>query len=89
MDYSIFFFQMKPTSPLKRMNDKESSMVIVQPLVEIALKGESCPIGTVPIKKTIKEVLIREKMLNAGNPGLHVIIYLLSLTFSLLFFSAN
>ncbi|PON76817.1 hypothetical protein PanWU01x14_031370 [Parasponia andersonii] len=62
--------KMKPTSPPKRMNDKESSMV-VRPLVEMALKGESCPIGTVPIKKITKEDLIREKMLNAGNPGLH------------------
>ncbi|CAL5375821.1 unnamed protein product [Camellia sinensis] len=52
--------QMKPTSLPKRPRDQVSSNVS-KPL-HIGLKGGGCPIGTVPIRRTTKEDLIREKL---------------------------
>ncbi|XP_028098186.1 uncharacterized protein LOC114297907 [Camellia sinensis] len=55
-----FHFQMKPTSLPKRSRDQVSSNVS-KPL-HIGLKGGGCPVGTVPIRRTTKEDLIREKL---------------------------
>ncbi|CAL5442435.1 unnamed protein product [Camellia sinensis] len=55
-----FHFQMKPTSLPKRTRDRVSSKVS-KPL-HIGLKGGGCPVGTVPIRRTTKEHLIREKL---------------------------
>ncbi|GMP34964.1 hypothetical protein CsSME_00007614 [Camellia sinensis var. sinensis] len=55
-----FHFQMKPTSLPKRSRDQVSSNVS-KPL-NIGLKGGGCPVGTVPIRRTTKEDLIREKL---------------------------
>ncbi|CAL5373805.1 unnamed protein product [Camellia sinensis] len=52
--------QMKPTSLPKRSRDQVSANVS-KPL-HIGLKGGGCPVGTVPIKRTTKEDLIREKL---------------------------
>ncbi|CAL5375844.1 unnamed protein product [Camellia sinensis] len=52
--------QMKPTSLPKRSRDQVSSNVS-KPL-NIGLKGGGCPVGTVPIRRTTKEDLIREKL---------------------------
>ncbi|THF99297.1 hypothetical protein TEA_008288 [Camellia sinensis var. sinensis] len=51
---------MKPTSLPKRSRDQVSSNVS-KPL-HIGLKGRGCPVGTVPIRRTTKEDLIREKL---------------------------
>ncbi|GMP34868.1 hypothetical protein CsSME_00007561 [Camellia sinensis var. sinensis] len=55
-----FHFQMKPTSLPNRPRDQVSSNVS-KPL-HIGLRGGGCPVGTVPIKRTTKEDLIREKL---------------------------
>ncbi|CAL5327770.1 unnamed protein product [Camellia sinensis] len=52
--------QMKPTSLPNRPRDQVSSNVS-KPL-HIGLRGGGCPVGTVPIKRTTKEDLIREKL---------------------------
>ncbi|CAL5327652.1 unnamed protein product [Camellia sinensis] len=52
--------QMKPTSLPKRSRDQVSSNVS-KPL-HIGLKGGGCPVGIVPIRRTTKEDLIREKL---------------------------
>ncbi|CAL5442433.1 unnamed protein product [Camellia sinensis] len=52
--------QMKPTSLPNRSRDQVSSKDS-KPL-HIGLKGGDCPVGTVPIKRTTKEDLIREKL---------------------------
>ncbi|CAL5375847.1 unnamed protein product [Camellia sinensis] len=52
--------QMKPTSLPKRSRDHVSSNVS-KPL-HIGLKGGGCPVGTVPIRRTTKEDLIRQKL---------------------------
>ncbi|KAF5957074.1 hypothetical protein HYC85_004299 [Camellia sinensis] len=49
-----FHFQMKPTSLPKRSN--------VRKPLHIGLNGGGCPVGTVPIRRTTKEDLIREKL---------------------------
>ncbi|KAF5930051.1 hypothetical protein HYC85_030924, partial [Camellia sinensis] len=51
---------MKPTSLPKRSRDQVSSNVR-KPL-HIGLKGGGCPVGTVPIRRTTKEDLNREKL---------------------------
>ncbi|CAL5360850.1 unnamed protein product [Camellia sinensis] len=55
-----FHFQMKPTSLPNRSRDQVSSKDS-KPL-RIGLKGGGCPIGTVPIRRTTKEDLIRKKL---------------------------
>ncbi|POO01259.1 hypothetical protein TorRG33x02_030130 [Trema orientale] len=71
---------MRPSSRPK-MNWKESSTVGKIPL-ETGLKGKGCPIGTVPIRRTTKEDLIRSRLfthnyasrfssLIVDKPGLH------------------
>ncbi|CAL5438969.1 unnamed protein product [Camellia sinensis] len=52
--------QMKPTSLPNRSRDQVSSKDS-KPL-RIGLKGGGCPIGTVPIRRTTKEDLIRKKL---------------------------
>ncbi|CAL5327766.1 unnamed protein product [Camellia sinensis] len=55
-----FHFQMKPTSLPKRSRDQVSSKVS-KPL-HLGLKGRGCSVGTVPIRRTTKEDLIRQKL---------------------------
>ncbi|KAL7188855.1 hypothetical protein ACSBR1_038667 [Camellia fascicularis] len=55
-----FHFQMKPTSLPNRSRDQVSSKDS-KPL-HIGLKGGDCPVGTVPIRRTTKKDLIREKL---------------------------
>ena len=86
---------MRPYSrPKMRMNVKEPSNMFRTLSLEAALKGEGCPIGTVPIRRTTKEDLIRAKLftkrytsiispLTTEKPGLHVSI---SRIFPLVFF---
>nr|XP_009791950.1 PREDICTED: uncharacterized protein LOC104239114 [Nicotiana sylvestris] len=58
--------QMKPSlSPLKR--DKISSTS--NSCSRIGLKDGGCPMGTVPIRRTTKEDLIRERRFNASYAG--------------------
>ncbi|CAL5415716.1 unnamed protein product [Camellia sinensis] len=52
--------QMKPVSLPNRSRDQVSSKDS-RPL-HIGLKGGGCPVGTVPIRRTTKEDLIREKL---------------------------
>ncbi|XP_028054136.1 uncharacterized protein LOC114258381 isoform X1 [Camellia sinensis] len=55
-----FHFQMKPTSSPNGSRHQVSSEDS-KPL-HVGLKGGGCPVGTVPIKRTTKEDLIREKL---------------------------
>ncbi|KAK9276704.1 hypothetical protein L1049_006240 [Liquidambar formosana] len=54
--------RMRPASHPKSLSrDKDSSTVGKQPL-NIGLKGGGCPVGTVPIRRTTKDDLIRAKL---------------------------
>ncbi|XP_028088418.1 uncharacterized protein LOC114288980 [Camellia sinensis] len=55
-----FHFQMKPTSSPNGSRHQVSSKDS-KPL-HVGLKGGGCPVGTVPIRRTTKEDLIREKL---------------------------
>ncbi|XAR55053.1 hypothetical protein NMG60_11030430 [Bertholletia excelsa] len=61
-----FHFQMEPTSLLsKRKGDIASSKV--RRSAKIGLKGGGCPWGTVPIRRTTKEDLIRQMLISTDD----------------------
>ncbi|EXB38451.1 hypothetical protein L484_022351 [Morus notabilis] len=75
-----YHYETTPISPNKKITDKEPAGA-GEPL-KIGLQGEGCPIGTVPIRRTTKEDLIRAKLfadtyasrfnpLTVQRPGLH------------------
>ncbi|CAL5375793.1 unnamed protein product [Camellia sinensis] len=59
-NYGDIYDCMKPTSLPKRSRDQVSSKVS-KPL-HLGLKGRGCSVGTVPIRRTTKEDLIRQKL---------------------------
>ena len=53
----IILEQMRPTSIPRRVSPK-----LKAPKVNIGLDGGGCPVGTVPIRRTTKDDLIRVKV---------------------------
>ncbi|PON75267.1 hypothetical protein TorRG33x02_245570 [Trema orientale] len=78
-----YHFQTRPSwHPKKMKNAREPSNMVQKVSLEVGLKSGGCPIGTVPIRRTTKEDLIRAKLftqtyasrispLTVEKPGLH------------------
>ena len=78
--------QMKPTSTPRRVSPKKKIRIpkLDYKPVRIGLEGGGCPLGTVPIRRTVKDELITAKFHSemhaskvnpldvAGLPGVHV-----------------
>ncbi|KAF8379085.1 hypothetical protein HHK36_028514 [Tetracentron sinense] len=58
--------QMRPSFPLKGVTNEASSMANQ---IRVGLKSKGCPSGTVPIRRTRKEDLIRSKTFASINPN--------------------
>ena len=74
---------MRSTSIPRRVSPKKKVSKLDFNLVNIGLEGGGCPVGTVPIRRTIKDDLIRAKIysemhaskinpLADDKPGTHV-----------------
>ena len=75
--------QMRPTSPPRRVSPEKEVPKLDYKHVKIGLEGGGCPMGTVPIRRTTKDDLIRAKLysemhaskinpLTDEEPGKHV-----------------
>ncbi|XP_010485222.1 PREDICTED: uncharacterized protein LOC104763561 [Camelina sativa] len=75
-----FHFDMKPNHEIQRLTTRESKDLSSDKIKAFEFKGVGCPHGTVPIKRTTKEDLMRLRnstasilhpQTDADEPGLH------------------